>query len=253
MLLEDITAVILTRDEEANVGRTLASLSWLPDVVVVDSFSSDRTVPIARSFPNVRLVQREFDTLAEQSTYGLAQARTPWVLLLDADYVVPAELEDELRSLEPAREVKAFTAAFTYAVHGRPLSASLYPPRVVLLHRDHATVWQDGHAHRVRVDGATGTLRAKITHDDRKSFRRFVERQCRYMEQEAAKLRTADPRTLNLAARVRTMTVVAPVAVVLHSLFVRGLIRDGWPGVVYTFERFTAELILSWKLLVARR
>jgi len=249
MNLADITPVILTRDEEVNIERTLAALTWAADVVIVDSGSIDSTVPIARRFPNVRVFERELDTLAEQSNFGLKQVRTPWALLLDADYVVPASLAGELRELEPPEGVRAYRAAFTYAVGGRPLRASLYPARVVLLQRDHAQVWQDGHAHRVLVDGETADLRSKIVHDDRKSFARFIERQRRYMRQEAAKLRTADPRSLSAAGRLRKLIVVAPLAVVVHTLFVRGVIFDGIPGLRYTWERLIAELILSRELL----
>lgn len=249
MHLDDITPVILTRDEEANIGRTLGALAWAKEIVVVDSFSNDATLDIARTYPNVRVVQRPFDTLAAQSDHGLKEAKTPWVLLLDADYLVPPAFVEELRAIEPAPHIRAAIAAFTYAVRGKPLRASLYPPRIVLLQREHASVWQDGHAHRVAVDGDTITLREKIVHDDRKSFKRFVERQRKYMKQEAEKLRQRDPRTLNAAAHVRKLIVVAPFAVVLHTLFVKGLILDGWPGLVYTWERFVAELILSRELL----
>jgi glycosyltransferase involved in cell wall biosynthesis len=252
MNLSDITPVILTRDEEVNIDRTLAALSWADDLVVVDSGSVDATVQMARRFPNVRVLEREMDTLAGQSTFGLQQVRTAWALLLDADYMVPASLVEELRELVPGPGVRAYRAAFTYAVGGRPLRASLYPARVVLLQRDHAEVWQDGHAHRVLIDGATGDLRSKIVHDDRKSFARFIERQRRYMRQEAAKLRSADPRALSAAGRIRKLVVVAPFAVVVHTLFVKGVVFDGIAGLRYTWERLVAELILSRELLRRR-
>jgi glycosyltransferase involved in cell wall biosynthesis len=247
--LADITPLVLTKDEEVNIGRTLAQLAWATEVVVVDSMSTDRTLEVAGGFPNVRVLQREIDTLAGQTDFGLQQVRTPWVLLLDADFFVPDGFVDELRDLAPPAEVRAYRAAFIYAVNGRPLRASLYPPRVVLLQREHARIWQDGHAHRVLVDGATATLRAKLVHDDRKSFERFIERQKRYMTQEAEKLRTVDPRALSLAGRIRKLIVVAPFAALFHSLFVRGLILDGRPGLRYAAERFTAEWLLSVELL----
>jgi glycosyltransferase involved in cell wall biosynthesis len=249
MELSDVTPLILTRDEEANLERTLAQLAWAEDVIVVDSHSTDATVEIAKRFPNVRVFQREFDTLAGQSNHGLQQARTPWVLLLDADYFVPAAFVDELRALKPAAGVRAYRGAFVYAIDGKPLRASLYPPRIVLLHREHASVWQDGHAHRVTVDGDTGTLATKIIHDDRKSFARFVERQKRYMREEAEKIRRADPLTLSVAGRLRKFIVIAPFAVLVHTLFVKGLILDGVPGLKYVWERFVAELILSREML----
>jgi glycosyltransferase involved in cell wall biosynthesis len=248
-MLDQITPVILTRDEESNIGRTLAQLAWAQDVVVVDSFSTDTTLEIARGFPNVRVVQRELDTLAEQSNFGIRHVKTPWVMLLDADYFVPAELVDEMRALEPPPNVRAYRAAFRYAVNGKPLRASLYPARIVLLHREHAEVWQDGHAHRVLADGHVGDLETKIIHDDRKSFARFLERQKKYMRQEAEKLRNADPRALTVAGRVRKLVVVAPFAVAFHTLFVRGLIFDGAAGLRYVWERFIAELILSREML----
>lgn len=248
-MLDEITPVILTLDEEVNIERTLAQLTWAKEVILVDSFSTDATVAIARRFPNVRVLQRKFDTLAGQSNFGINEARTPWVMLLDADYFVPRDFIDEMRALEPPPNVHAYIAGFRYAVHGKPLRASLYPPRIVLLRRQNANVWQDGHAHRVHVDGETGQLSAKIVHDDRKSFARFLDRQRKYMRQEAEKLRRADPRTLNAAARIRKLIVVAPFAVLIHTLFVKGLILDGWPGLVYTWERLVAEVILSRALL----
>jgi glycosyltransferase involved in cell wall biosynthesis len=252
-MLDQITPVVLTRDEEANIERTLSHLTWAGEVVMVDSFSSDATLSIAGRFPNVRIVQRTFDSMAGQSNHGLAEARTPWVLLLDADYVVPADFVEELRSLKPATPVRAYRAAFTYAIHGRPLRGSLYPARIVLLHREHASVWQDGHAPRVLADGDVGMLAGRIIHDDRKSFARFLARQRRYMREEAGKLRNANPHSLSLAGRVRKLIVVAPFAVVVHSLFVKGLILDGRAGWWYAWERFVAELILSKELLFGSR
>ena len=249
MNLAEITPLILTKDEEVNLGRTLGQLTWANEVVVVDSMSTDRTLEIARGFPNVRVVQRQIDTLAGQSQFGIAATETPWVLLLDADFFVPAAFVEELRTLEPPPDVRAYRAAFTYVINGKPLRASLYPPRVVLLHKQHANVWQDGHAHRVLVDGRTATLYAKLLHEDRKSFERFVERQKRYMVQEAEKLRTADPRALSLASRVRKLIFVAPFAAFFHSLFIRGLVLDGRAGLRYAAERFTAEWLLSIELL----
>lgn len=248
MQLTDITPLILTKDEEPNIGRTLGQLAWASEVVVVDSGSSDRTVEIARRFPNVRVVTRAFDDHAAQWSFGKRQVHTPWFLALDADYCVPAELVSELESLVPG-VVRGYRAAFRYAVGGRVLRASLYPPRVVLASTAHASFWQDGHTQRLSVDGDVADLTTAIVHDDRKSFRSFVERQKRYMVREAEKLRLQDPRSLGLAGRVRKLIVVAPFAVLVHTLFVKGLILDGRAGLRYAWERFVAELILSRELL----
>ena len=247
-MLDQITPVILTRDEEPNIDRTLQQLAWARDVVLVDSFSTDATVEIARRFPNVRVFQRAFDEHAKQWMFAQQQVRTPWFLALDADYFVPAAFAAELEKLEP-KSIRGFRASFRYAVGGKALRASLYPPRVVLAETAHATFWQDGHTQRISVDGDVVDLREPIVHDDRKDFRSFVARQKRYMVAEAEKLRLRDPRSLGVSGRVRKLIFVAPFAVVVHSLFVKGLILDGVAGLRYTWERFVAELILSRELL----
>ena len=247
-MLDQITPLILTKDEEPNIARTLAQLAWAREVIVVDSFSSDATVEIARGFRNVRVLQRAFEDHAGQWTFAQQQVRTPWFLALDADYFVPEEFTRELAALVPGA-VRAYRAAFRYAVNGRTLRASLYPPRVVLAATGHSSFWLDGHTHRITVDGDVRDLRTPLVHDDRKSYRSFLARQKRYMVQEAEKLRLRDPRSLGLAGRIRKLVVVAPLAVVIHTLFVKGLILDGRPGLRYTWERFVAELILSRELL----
>src|SRR5215470_4926000 len=104
-----ISILILTLDEEANLGACLDSVAFSDDVVVLDSFSKDRTVEIARE-RGVRLYQRAFDNYAAQRNYGLrdVEYRHPWVLMLDADERVP---EDLRREMEAATGAAAGTVA----------------------------------------------------------------------------------------------------------------------------------------------
>lgn len=251
-MLDRITPLILSRDEEPNIARTLAQLAWAEDVVVLDSFSSDGTVSIARQFPNVRVVQRTFDSHAAQWEFGIAQVTTDWVLTLDADYFIPEAFVRELASLDPPTDLAAYRASFVYAIDGRPLRAALYPPREVLLRRGTFEIWQDGHTQRVRVNGQIGQLREPLIHDDRKDLRRFIARQKTYMRREAEKLRTTPWRALPLSGRIRKMSVVAPFVSLVFVLFVKRTIFDGTPGLRYALERFLAEVILSVELLRRR-
>ena len=93
---------------------------------------------------------------------------------------------------------------------------------------------------------------ASATRATSEDLARFVDRQKRYMREEAEKLRQANPLSLTAAGRVRKLIVIAPFAVVFHTLFVKGLILDGVAGWKYTWERFVAELILSRELLRRR-
>jgi len=253
-MLEQITPLILTYNEAPNLGRTLERLSWAREIVIVDSFSTDDTVEIAASFPQVRVVQRAFDSHRNQWEFGLRETgiQAPWVLALDADYVVTSEALAELRTLQPNETTAAYRAKFVYCIHGKKLHSGIYPPVTVLYRRQAAAYVQDGHTQRVVIDGRVEELRAPWLHDDRKPLRHWLNSQARYAELEAAKLMTTSREALNLRDRLRLWFVVAPAATLFYCLFVRGGIFDGWRGFYYAFQRSLAELMLSLYLLDSR-
>ena len=190
-MLEQITPLILTYNEAPNIARTLASVSWANDILVLDSFSSDDTLQIAKSFSQVRIFQRAFDCHRNQWEFGLKQTgiTTQWVLALDADYVVSDELIDELKTLKPTAD--GYRASFIYCINGKELRSGVYPPVTVLYRHEAASYVQDGHTQRVAVEGVIKDLRSPIFHDDRKPLRRWFNSQARYTELEAQKLRAA--------------------------------------------------------------
>lgn len=253
-MLNQITPLILTYNEAPNIARTLRQLSWATDIVVVDSLSEDETVEIASSFPQVRVFQRRFDAHRHQWTFGLTDTgiKTPWVLALDADYLLTDEFVSEIELLRPAEEVNGYRARFIYCVDGKPLRSGIYPPVTVLYRRETASYEQDGHTHRVRIVGEVHDLHSNVLHDDRKPFRSWFNSQVRYTELEAQKLLTTKSQDLLAPDRLRRLWIVAPVVIPIYCLFVRGGIFDGWAGLRYAFERTVAELMLSVRLIQHR-
>ncbi|HKG77933.1 MAG TPA: glycosyltransferase family 2 protein [Pyrinomonadaceae bacterium] len=249
-MLDQITPLILTHNEAPNIARTLESVSWARDIVVVDSFSNDDTVEIAKSVARVRMFQRAFDCHRNQWEFGLKETEitTPWVLALDADYVVSDELINELESLRPGATIAGYRANFRYCVNGKKLRSGIYPPVTVLYRREAASYMQDGHTQRVALQGSIENLLAPVLHDDRKSLKRWLASQARYTELEAQKLLAANPSELDLADRLRRWRVVVPPAMLVYCLIIRGGIFDGWAGFYYAFQRATAELMLSHRL-----
>jgi glycosyltransferase involved in cell wall biosynthesis len=252
MDLRQITPLILTFNEAANIGRTLAKAKWANDIVVVDSLSTDPTVEIAQSFPRVRMVQRKFDDHSSQWNFGIDQVSTEWVLALDADYRLSDEFVSELDSLDPQPEFDAFFASFVYCVQGRVLRGTLYPRRAVLFRKARCRFVQDGHTQMLSIPGKTGQLASVIYHDDRKPLERWLTEQGKYARLEAAKLLAASPGELNFTDRLRKQIVLAPPGVLFYTLFVEGLILDGWPGWLYVLQRTLAEMLLSMKLIETR-
>ena len=92
-----ISVIILTHNEETNIARCLDSVSWTDDVLVVDSFSEDRTVEISKRH-GARVIQRAFEDFSSQRNFASEQGhlKHEWVLHLDADEVVTPELRAEL-------------------------------------------------------------------------------------------------------------------------------------------------------------
>ena len=247
-----ISALVLTYNEAPNIARTLDRLTWIGQVVVLDSFSTDETCTIADRYPNVTIIQRPFDSFAAQCNFGLEQIQTPWVLSIDADYVLTRGLIAEIQGLEPNDNVAGYRAPFTYCVYGRPLRSTLYPDRTVLYRRGRGRYRDEGHGHRVQIDGEVLSLNNKIEHDDRKPFGRWLRSQDRYMVIEARNLLTAPSDNLNFADRLRKRIFIAPAVMFVYLLFARGLILDGWPGWFYVFQRTLAETMLSLRMLIER-
>jgi glycosyltransferase involved in cell wall biosynthesis len=254
MDLQAITPVVITFNEEPNIGRTLARLTWARRVVMVDSGSTDATLELAKRFPNVEVVHRKFDNFAGQCNFALDSTGidTEWVLSLDADYVLSDELVTEIAALEPGAGDAGYATAFTYCIDGAPLRGSLYPPVTVLYRRTRARYRQDGHAHRVVVDGAVHRMQAKIFHDDRKPLSRWLSSQASYAAQEAEKILAAPARELSWTDRVRLVPGLAPVAATLYAGILRGCVLDGKPGLAYIGQRAIAESILMLEILQRR-
>jgi glycosyltransferase involved in cell wall biosynthesis len=253
--LQEITPVLLTLNEAPNLERTLARLAWARDLVVVDSGSGDATAELVRRHPGARLFVRPFDDHAAQWRFALEQTgiATPWVLRLDADYVLTEALVAELDALAPPPELAAYRVAFTYCVGGRPLRGTLYPPNTVLFRHGRAKPWQDGHTERWRVDGPVAPLKGRILHDDRKPVGAWLAAQARYQARERDKLLAAERGALDRADRLRLRHWIAPWAVFLWCLFGKGLILDGRAGLTYAYQRLLAETALALYLLDARK
>jgi glycosyltransferase involved in cell wall biosynthesis len=251
MILDQITPLILTYNEAANIGRTLEQLRWANRIVVVDSFSNDETLDVVSGFPQVSLFQRHFDTHQAQWNFALQQTgiTSEWVLALDADYVLTEECIAELASLVPAAGTQGYSANFVYCINGRRLKSGVYPPVTILYRRARASYLQDGHTQRLVLNGSTEKLAAPILHDDRKPLKQWFQAQIRYTELEARKLLTTEWKALAWRDRIRRWHVVAPTAMLFHCLVIRGGMLDGWPGLYYAFQRSLAELMLSLRLL----
>lgn len=189
---EPPSILVLTKDEEANIGPCLERLAFSDDVVVLDSGSTDRTVEIAESHPGVRVIQRPFDTEHLQRNFGLHEIeyRHPWLYICDADERVPDELAEEMlrRVNDPANTHAAFRLRYRNMFMGRWIRfASAYPVWLIRLVQPSRVRYEQRatNVHPI-VDGTVGRLDRHFVHYSfRSGLRRWFGKHNYYSEREA--------------------------------------------------------------------
>ncbi len=137
-----ISATVICKNEEACIGKCLASLAGVAEIVVVDSGSTDRTLAIvaecARGGLPIRLIHQDWLGYAKQKQFALDQAREPWVLNIDADEWLDADLAHDLPRLVAAdASIQGWQLRRTLTLYGslRPVSLRTRPEHILRLVR----------------------------------------------------------------------------------------------------------------------
>ena len=184
-----ISVLVLTLNEEQNLPPCLESLKWCDDIVLLDSFSTDRTVEIARE-AGARVVQRKFDNERDHRAASLKLGfKHPWVYNPDADEVTPTELRDEMLGAvqDTRRSEVAYRVRFKTMFMGRWIKhSSLYPTWVVRLFRPEAVTFERTINLRYRINGDVGRLQNHFEHYTfNKGLNAWFDKHNRYSWQEA--------------------------------------------------------------------
>jgi len=184
-----VSILILTLNEEANFPECLQSVKWSDDIVVLDSFSSDRTVKIAENM-GARVVQRRFDNWSAHQNWALAEIpfKHPWVFYLDADERMTEELKDELVSIaaDSTRGDVAYYCGRRNMFMGRWIGHAM-PPGMIM------RMFQPRHVRFERlvnpvpvIDGSHGYLRGMLVHYNfSKGISEWIDKHNRYSQLEA--------------------------------------------------------------------
>jgi glycosyltransferase involved in cell wall biosynthesis len=178
-----ISVCIIARNEEANLPRTLASVGWADEVIVVDSGSSDGTVDVARRC-GARVFVEEWKGFAAQKNSALDKATCTWVLSLDADEEVSAELAGSIRAAttQPDSDYQGYMIARRNLFLGRWIRhGGYYPDHKVRLWKRGRGAFVERPVHETaRVDGYIGTLHGDVIHHAYPTLDGYLEHMNRY-------------------------------------------------------------------------
>jgi glycosyltransferase involved in cell wall biosynthesis len=269
-----ISVLILTFNEEKNLPSCLESLSWSDDIVVLDSYSTDRTSEIARQ-ANARVYQRTFDCERNQRAYGLNEIefKHSWVYISDADEVVTPELRDEMLaiSVDQDRREVAFRVRYKNIFMGRWIRhSSLYPTWLVRLVRPQSVcVEREFHSSCV-ANGPEGRLQNHFLHFSfNKGLNAWYEKHNVYSSSEAqAALQSLKSKELdwsgafNFSDPVRRRKALKELSLRLpfrsgfrffYMYLIRGGFLDGSAGYMYCRLIAAYEYMIVTKMAEIRR
>lgn len=244
----NLTAVVLTKNEEAYIAGCLESLGWCGEVVVLDSISSDRTVEIARQ-AGARVVLRPFQNFADQRNAAIDLVSDGWVFFVDADERVPLELAEEVRQAVQARDMDGWWVPEKNYYFGRLLNhGGFYPDYHLRLFRKgkvHFDPAQKVHEKPV-LNGNAGYLEHPLVHYCYRDLHEMVSAKNRY----AALLAEVH---FEKGLKPSYHLVAAPVLTFFHQLIKLQGYKDGLLGVFislvwayYAFDEYRRTLLL-WK------
>lgn len=163
---EKISATVICHNEEKGIADCLASLKFCDEIVVVDSFSTDRTAEIAASM-GARVFKREYKGTNDQKEYARSLATGTWIVNLDGDEAASEGLGDELRSAVERGGFTAYSVPFEHYFDGRKLRFGRFRSdrhvRIFLRDESHYDTSVEPHD-RLVYDGGTGRLNGVIRH-----------------------------------------------------------------------------------------
>lgn len=223
-----LTATLITRNEEQNLPRALASLNLADEIVVVDSGSTDRTVELARQ-QGARVIAHSWTSFAEQKNFAATQATHDWILNLDADEALSPVLEAELRAW---KEQTPIAVAYrmprkAYYLGRWILHSGWYPdPKVRLYRRDRARFVGALHE-SVAVEGPVGELHGEILHYTCDSLADHIAKVNFFTTLAARQLQDE---SRNSAGRWLLPLLVAPPFTFLRTYIAQQGFRDGYRG-----------------------
>jgi glycosyltransferase involved in cell wall biosynthesis len=246
-----LSVVLITLNEASNLHRTLKSVSWGQEIIVVDSGSTDETVAIAQA-AGARVFEEPWKGFAAQKNSAISHATCDWVLSLDADEEVGPDLAREIQVLlAGAPPFSAYRIPRLNHFIGRPLRHGGYwpDPKLRLFKRGTANFAERAVHETMDSNGPAGQLRSYLLHRCYQTIEEYVEHMNRYSTLSACMLVDAGRAPRSVAALL-WHSVANPAATFLYNYIFRLGFLDGPEGLL---QHLNHSVYIHWKYSKAWR
>jgi glycosyltransferase involved in cell wall biosynthesis len=233
LLMTGLTVTIITHQEERNISRCLEAIKGLPgEILVVDSFSTDKTVEICESYGS-RVILREFKGYVDQKQFAVNEAKNDWVLLLDADEVVTEVLKNELTSLFKQEKIPfcGYEIRFSLFYLGKIMhhSGVGFEHHLRLFNRKSGAFKFSNVHEEIKLNGPAGRLKGAIIHYSYNDLHHHLEKSNIYTSLAAQHYIQKGKRYHKLWVAFKF-----PLTFLIYY-FIKGGILDGYPGFMWSF------------------
>lgn len=183
-VMMQISGLIITYNEEKNIQEVLECFDFCDEIIVIDSFSTDKTVDIAKKFPNVKVIQNKFEDFTKQRNLALDSATHDWVLFLDGDErITPAlrtEIIEELNKPEQ-KDAYYFYRKFFFAKKPIHFSGTQSDKNFRLFRKSKARYMAGKKVHEtLDVNGSIGVLKNKLLHYSVSDYESYKQKMIHY-------------------------------------------------------------------------
>jgi glycosyltransferase involved in cell wall biosynthesis len=245
-----ISIAMIAMNEEANLPRTLESVRWADEIIVVDSGSKDRTLEVARAF-GAKTSYHDFGGHGEQKNVALDLCTSDWILLLDADEVLTPGLQEEIREvLSGEPKFEAYWIPRLNFIFGRWMRhGGFYPDRKLRLFRRGAARLSEGvgpHS-TPQFEGPRGKLKHDMLHYAYPDLNIYLEHMNRYSS-EIAQLLADKGRTSKSLPVLIWNAILNPAATFVYNYFFRLGFLDGREGLLLHLNH---SVYIHWKFIKA--
>ena len=232
-----ITAIVPTFNEEHNIEKVLSSLSFVDEIMVVDSFSTDNTTALAKIHTDF-IIQRKYKNSASQKNWAIPQANNEWIILVDADEVVTPELEKEI--LETINSSPLEDGFWIYRANqfmGQEIKHGAYKnDKVIRLFKKGKCRYEDKKVHsEIVTSGKVGELKNKLRHNTYISLDHHLEKMNRYAWWQGGDLNE------KMGSITPFHLIIKPFFRFFKEYIIQGGFKDGLPG-------FTIALIAGYSV-----